>query len=94
MYEEKKDELLHDHKHDGVDRQGFLKCVAWAGTGALCVMQGGVLKPYNLINSNAKRTNGERLRSLGSVQWRAGIPSRPNRNPQLVHDLNRPDQWN
>jgi hypothetical protein len=48
MSEEKKDELLHDQKHDGVDRQGFLKCVAWAGTGALCVMQGGVLKSYNL----------------------------------------------
>jgi Icc protein len=48
MSEEKKDELEHDHKHDGVDRQGLLKCVAWAGTGALGVMQGGVLKSYNL----------------------------------------------
>ena len=26
--------------HDGVDRRGFLKCMAWAGTGALCVLQG------------------------------------------------------
>jgi len=48
MSEEKKDELLHDHNHDGVDRQGFLKSMAWADTGSLCVMQGGVLKPYNL----------------------------------------------
>jgi Icc protein len=48
MSEEKKDELLHDHKHDGVDRQGFRKCVAWAGTGALCFVQGGVLKSYDL----------------------------------------------
>jgi 3',5'-cyclic-AMP phosphodiesterase len=29
--------------HDGVDRRGFLKCMAWAGTGTLCVLQGGVL---------------------------------------------------
>ncbi|HZC65729.1 MAG TPA: hypothetical protein VE545_04090, partial [Candidatus Dormibacteraeota bacterium] len=36
------------HNHDGVDRRGFLKCMAWAGTGALCVMQGGVLKSYAL----------------------------------------------
>jgi Icc protein len=43
-----KDELLHDHNKDGVDRRGFLKCMAWAGTGALCVMQGGVLKSYSL----------------------------------------------
>ncbi len=43
-----KDEILYDHHHDGIDRRGFLKCMAWAGTGALCVMQGGVLKSYAL----------------------------------------------
>src|ERR1700726_1025011 len=43
-----KDELLHDHNHDGVDRRGFLKCMAWAGTGAFCMMQGGVLKSYSM----------------------------------------------
>src|SRR5579864_1629977 len=42
------DELTHDHNHDGIDRRGFLKCMAWAGTGAFCVMQGGVLKSYSL----------------------------------------------
>ena len=44
----KKDEILHDHNNDGIDRRGFLKCMAWAGTGALCVMEGGVLKSYSL----------------------------------------------
>src|SRR5713101_5352913 len=48
MSEKKKDELLHDHTHDGVDRRGFLKCMAWAGTGAFCVMKGGVLNSYSL----------------------------------------------
>jgi Icc protein len=43
-----KDEILYDHHQDGIDRRGFLKCMAWAGTGALCVMQGGVLKSYAL----------------------------------------------
>jgi 3',5'-cyclic-AMP phosphodiesterase len=33
---------------DGVDRRGFLKCMAWAGTGAFCVLQGGVLKSFAL----------------------------------------------
>ncbi len=33
-------------ENDGVDRRGFLKCMAWAGTGALCVFQGGVLKSF------------------------------------------------
>jgi len=48
MTKNMKDEILHDHNHDGIDRRGFLKCMAWAGTGALCVMQGGVLKSYGL----------------------------------------------
>jgi Icc protein len=48
MTKKAKDEILHDHNHDGIDRRGFLKCMAWAGTGALCVMQGGVLKSYSL----------------------------------------------
>ncbi len=42
------DSLFHDHNHDGIDRRGFLKCMAWAGTGAFCVMKGGVLASYSL----------------------------------------------
>jgi 3',5'-cyclic-AMP phosphodiesterase len=42
------DELLRDHNHDGVNRRGFLKCMAWAGTGAFCIMQGGVLKSFSM----------------------------------------------
>ena len=42
------DEILFGHNHDGIDRRGFLRCMAWAGTGALCVMQGGVLTSYAL----------------------------------------------
>jgi len=43
-----KNEILHDHNNDGIDRRGFLKCMAWAGTGAFCVMKGGVLSSYSL----------------------------------------------
>lgn len=46
--EKKNDVILFDHNHDGIDRRGFLKCMAWAGTGALCVLQGGVLKSFSL----------------------------------------------
>jgi len=28
---------------DGIDRRGFLKCMAWAGAGLFCTLQGGVL---------------------------------------------------
>ena len=50
--------IEHDHNHDGIDRRGFLKCMAWAGTGALCILQGGVLKSYALgsqMDSEVKR---------------------------------------
>ena len=42
------DTILHNHDDDGVDRRGFLKCMAWAGTGALWAMQGGVLRSIPL----------------------------------------------
>ncbi|HYA97928.1 MAG TPA: metallophosphoesterase [Methylomirabilota bacterium] len=44
----KDDVIVRDPNDDGVDRRGFLKCMAWAGTGALCVMRGGVLTSYGL----------------------------------------------
>jgi len=37
------DYILHDHSHDGIDRRGFLKCMAWAGTGVLWTLNGGIL---------------------------------------------------
>ena len=40
--------VAHDHRHDGIDRRGFLKCMAWVGTGTFCVMKGGVLSSYSL----------------------------------------------
>ena len=46
MSDKKKDEILFDHNHDGIDRRGFLKCMAWAGTGTFCVIKGGVLNSY------------------------------------------------
>jgi len=49
---EVKDEILHDHNHDGIDRRGFLKCMAWAGTGAFCVIKGGVLNSYSLSKAS------------------------------------------
>jgi Icc protein len=55
------DEIQVDNHHDGIDRRGFLKCMAWAGTGALCVIQGGVLKSYSLSNpfSTKRHARGE-----------------------------------
>jgi 3',5'-cyclic-AMP phosphodiesterase len=39
---------VHEDQSDGVDRRGFLSCMAWAGTGALWLMKGGVLESHSL----------------------------------------------
>jgi 3',5'-cyclic AMP phosphodiesterase CpdA len=58
--------IIHDPSEDGIDRRGFLKCMAWAGTGALCVMQGGVLKSFSL--SRLPRTLAKLKGELSFVQ--------------------------
>src|SRR5215469_13016753 len=47
--------ITENLNRDGVDRRGFLKCMAWAGTGAFCVLQGGVLKSFALGDSALRR---------------------------------------
>ena len=41
------DHIIHDHNDAGIDRQAFLKSMAGAGTGAFCVLKGGVLKAFS-----------------------------------------------
>ncbi len=35
--------IVHDHNGDGLDRRGFLKCMAWAGTGLVWTAAGGLV---------------------------------------------------
>ena len=66
MADHDKDKILYDHNSDGIDRRGFLKCMAWAGTGAFCVIQGGVLKSYSL--SRLPEIGGAAAGDLSFVQ--------------------------
>jgi 3',5'-cyclic-AMP phosphodiesterase len=34
--------IIHDHQNDGVDRRGFLQCMAWAGTGVVWAIEAGM----------------------------------------------------
>ena len=45
-----------DENDDGIDRAGFLKCMAWAGTGLFWLMSGGVLKSYGMSSIIDKAT--------------------------------------
>jgi Icc protein len=56
----KEEHIIQDANNDGIDRAGFLKCMAWAGTGVLWMMSGGIMKAYGmsqLIDKNTGRLN-------------------------------------
>lgn len=38
---------------DRIDRRGFLKCMAWAGTGLLCALPGGVVQSATLASGKS-----------------------------------------
>src|SRR4051812_22091362 len=63
-----KDSILHDHNHDGVDRRGFLKCMAWAGTGVLWTINGGILTSKALGQTSASPLQPVAASTLNFVQ--------------------------
>ena len=44
------DTIEHDHSDDGIDRRGFLKCMAWAGTGAVWAHGGRRLRRHSPLS--------------------------------------------
>src|SRR5579859_4040847 len=42
------DKITENLINDGIDRRGFLKCMAWAGTGVLWTISGGILRSQTL----------------------------------------------
>lgn len=50
------DETNNEAESDGIDRRGFLECMAWAGTGVLWMMSGGILKSYGMSQMIDKTT--------------------------------------
>src|ERR1700722_16349112 len=53
------DHIDHNTENDSIDRRGFLKCMAWAGTGMLWTVSGGGLGPRTLspISARAAETS-------------------------------------
>lgn len=57
--------ILHDHNKDGLDRRGFLECMAWAGTGMLWTISGGLLGSTLLPS----RAGAENIKNKGSFSF-------------------------
>ena len=62
------DFILHDHSDDGVDRRGFLKCMAWAGTGVLWTVSSGVLSSHLLGQTTGRASSLASTNDLHFVQ--------------------------
>jgi 3',5'-cyclic AMP phosphodiesterase CpdA len=50
--------IKHDHNGDGIDRRGFLECMAWAGTGVAWAIGSGVASSQ-AFGQNMKAAKGE-----------------------------------
>jgi Icc protein len=56
-----KDKIIPDNLNDdGIDRAGFIKCMAWAGTGVLWMMSGGIMKSFGMSHIIDRTTGGIR----------------------------------
>ena len=64
--------ISEDHNNDGIDRAGFLKCMAWAGTGVLWMMSGGIMKAYGmsqLVDKSTGRLNDKIILSKSDFSF-------------------------
>ena len=55
--------ISHDASDDGIDRRGFLRCMAWAGTGVVWSLAGGIPASIPLTRLPCSPTNSERASS-------------------------------
>ena len=66
-------ELSTSSSHDGIDsidRRGFLSCMAWAGTGLLWTMAGGI--PTSKLFAAATKTGGKEVQ-IGRASCRERV---------------------
>src|ERR1700759_886552 len=56
MEKEKKNLISAIESEDNIDRAGFIKCMAWAGTGVLWMMSGGIMKSFGMSQLLDSRT--------------------------------------
>src|ERR1051325_4445027 len=50
--------IHRNHDGDGIDRRGFLNCMAWAGTAALYTLAGGVARSQLIHQANHSPAGG------------------------------------
>ncbi|MGH2345889.1 MAG: metallophosphoesterase family protein, partial [Chloroflexota bacterium] len=76
------DYIEHDHQDDGIDRRGFLKCMAWAGTGVVWALSGGRVTSSALadVPKAAKAAAGADFTFVQISDSHIGFHQAPNKN--------------
>ena len=62
------DLILRNDNHDGIDRRGFLQCMAWAGTGVLWTLGSGVLTS-RVLGQTADAMSGAGASAAGTLSF-------------------------
>jgi len=87
------DQRLQNLNNDGVDRRGFLKCMAWAGTGLVWTMTGGIpVSQAFAKNLRDKSVKGADFSFVQIVMQDMGVlardtPASNQRESQLAHQF-------
>src|SRR5882672_9822788 len=71
--------IKQDHNQDGLDRRGFLECMAWAGTGLLWTVGGG-LPAARAFGQNAKRAGSNDFSFVQISDSHIGFGKEPNKD--------------
>ncbi len=77
--------IIYDHHHDGIDRRGFLKCMAWVGTGILYSISGGVLRSETIGPPEALKAGPADFRFVQISDSHIGFKKAP--NPEVTETL-------
>ncbi len=72
-----KNTIIHDHQNDGIDRRGFLQCMAWAGTGVVWTIGAGVATSQAFGQNTAKKAAGFSFVQISDSHMGFNKPANP-----------------
>ncbi len=74
------DYISVDRSEDGIDRRGFLECMAWAGTGVLWTVTGGILSSRTLAHAASAQPPGGDFSFVQISDSHIGFSAEPNKD--------------
>jgi 3',5'-cyclic AMP phosphodiesterase CpdA len=69
--------IIHDHQKDGIDRRGFLRCMAWAGTGVVWTVGSGVASSRAFGQKASSREGGFSFVQISDSHMGFNKPANP-----------------